>query len=202
MSRREIRTPEVRSPHRDAGRVAHGRPIRAGSCMILPSSLDRRARRRRGVVPCGVRTSPGLLDEIRVAIAAHAPPDLRVVMAQGGKRLLLGDQVYEYRAGHRLVVTVVGELPGVGSGGTRDGGRSCVGVAPLGTPQRPPGGAAHDRSRRAHAGARGRHVRERTGAHSSSARTFGATSVPSSSMDRSTSRWGIPPRSICRTWRL
>ena len=26
-------------------------------------------------------------------------------MAQGGKRLLLGDQIYEYRAGHCLVVT-------------------------------------------------------------------------------------------------
>jgi AraC-like DNA-binding protein len=72
----------------------------------------------------------GLLDEIRSLVAAHARPDLRtsidglllskvetappdhsltepllVVMAQGGKRLLLGDQVFEYRAGQVLVVT-------------------------------------------------------------------------------------------------
>jgi AraC-like DNA-binding protein len=77
-----------------------------------------------------VRTIPGLLDELRDLIAAHARPDLRtpvdglrlskvetsaehhslaepllVVMAQGGKRLLLGDQVFEYRAGECLVVT-------------------------------------------------------------------------------------------------
>jgi AraC-like DNA-binding protein len=77
-----------------------------------------------------VRTSPDLLDEIRRIIATHARPDLRtsigglllckvetaapdysltepllVVMAQGGKRLLLGDQVFEYRAGQCLVVT-------------------------------------------------------------------------------------------------
>jgi AraC-like DNA-binding protein len=77
-----------------------------------------------------MRTTPGLLDEIRGVIAAHARPDMRtpieglllskvetappdysltepllVVMVQGGKRLLLGDQVYEYRAGQILVVT-------------------------------------------------------------------------------------------------
>jgi AraC-like DNA-binding protein len=71
-----------------------------------------------------------LLDEIRDLIAAHARPDmgtsiaglllsrvtttepdhsltdpLLVVMAQGGKRLLLGEQVFEYRAGQCLVVT-------------------------------------------------------------------------------------------------
>lgn len=71
-----------------------------------------------------------LLAEIRGRIAAHARPDLGtpiaglllsrvtsaepdhsltepllVVMAQGGKRLLLGDQVFEYRAGQCLVVT-------------------------------------------------------------------------------------------------
>jgi AraC-like DNA-binding protein len=83
-----------------------------------------------------VRTSE-LLDEIRGRIAAHARPDLRtpidglllstvdtaepdhsltepllVVMAQGGKRLLLGDQVFEYRAGQCLVVTT--DLPVTG----------------------------------------------------------------------------------------
>lgn len=76
----------------------------------------------------------GLLGEIRELIAAHARPDgrtpldglrlsrvecaephhslaepLLVVMAQGGKRLLLGDQVFEYRAGQFLIVTT--DLP-------------------------------------------------------------------------------------------
>ncbi|WP_020419730.1 AraC family transcriptional regulator [Amycolatopsis sp. ATCC 39116] len=71
-----------------------------------------------------------MLDEIRDLIAAHARPDLRtpvdglllsrvddtepehsltepllVLMAQGGKRLLLGDRVFEYRAGQFLLVT-------------------------------------------------------------------------------------------------
>jgi AraC-like DNA-binding protein len=75
-----------------------------------------------------------VLDEIRRLIAAHARPDLRtpveglllsrvdtsepdysltepllVVMAQGGKRLLLDDRIVEYRAGQCLVVTA--ELP-------------------------------------------------------------------------------------------
>jgi AraC-like DNA-binding protein len=77
-------------------------------------------------------TRSELLDEIRVRIAAHSQPDMRtpiegllmskvttgpeipdysltepllVVMAQGGKRLLLGDRVYEYRSGQCLVVT-------------------------------------------------------------------------------------------------
>jgi AraC-like DNA-binding protein len=70
------------------------------------------------------------LAEIRRLIATHSRPDHRtpiegvlvsrvdeapeeqslaepvlVVMAQGGKRLLLGDQTYEYRAGEVLVVT-------------------------------------------------------------------------------------------------
>ena len=77
-----------------------------------------------------MRTTPDLLDELRSLIAVHARSDLRtpidglllskveaappdhsltepllVVMAQGGKRLLLGDQVFEYRAGQFLVVT-------------------------------------------------------------------------------------------------
>lgn len=79
-----------------------------------------------------VPTSAGPLDQIRETIAVHARPDLQtavdglllsktvttevvpeyslteplvVIMAQGGKRLLLGDEVYEYRAGDCLVVT-------------------------------------------------------------------------------------------------
>ena len=82
--------------------------------------------------PLGVHTSADLLDEIRSRIAAHARPDLRtpidgvllskvtsvqaspdysltepllVVMAQGCKRLMLGDRIYEYRSGQCLVVT-------------------------------------------------------------------------------------------------
>ncbi|MFI5910616.1 AraC family transcriptional regulator N-terminal domain-containing protein [Dactylosporangium sp. NPDC051541] len=71
-----------------------------------------------------------VLDELCALIARHARPALRtaiaglslskvdssppehsltepllVIMAQGGKRLLVGDQVYEYRAGDVLVVT-------------------------------------------------------------------------------------------------
>ena len=78
-----------------------------------------------------------MLAEIRDIIATHARPDLRtpidglllstvdtsepdysltepllVVMAQGGKRLLLEDRVVEYRAGQCLVVTA--ELPVTG----------------------------------------------------------------------------------------
>ncbi|WP_123025071.1 AraC family transcriptional regulator [Mycolicibacterium stellerae] len=79
-----------------------------------------------------MRRTADLLDEMRTLIAAHARPDLStsvdgllmskvttafaapeyslteplvVVMAQGGKRLLLGAQAYEYRAGQCLVVT-------------------------------------------------------------------------------------------------
>jgi AraC-like DNA-binding protein len=84
-----------------------------------------------------VRATAALLDEIRDIIAAHARSDLQtpiaglllsrveteepeyaltdpllVVMAQGGKRLLLGDEVFEYRAGQYLVVTT--DLPVTG----------------------------------------------------------------------------------------
>jgi AraC-like DNA-binding protein len=84
-----------------------------------------------------VRSTTDLLDEIRGIVAARARPDLTtplpglllskvetdepdhsltdpllVVMAQGGKRLLLGDQVFEYRAGQCLVVTT--DLPVTG----------------------------------------------------------------------------------------
>ncbi len=75
-----------------------------------------------------------LLDPLAALITAHARPDLStavdglllssvtdtapdysltepllVVMARGGKRLLLGEQVYEYRAGEMLIVTT--EVP-------------------------------------------------------------------------------------------
>ena len=75
-------------------------------------------------------SASGLLDEIRRLIAEHARPDLHtsidglflssvtstapdhsltepllVVMAQGGKQLLLGEQLFEYQAGDVLVVT-------------------------------------------------------------------------------------------------
>jgi hypothetical protein len=84
-----------------------------------------------------VLSTDDLLAEIRGLIAVHARSDLRtsiagpllskveraepdhsltepllVVMAQGGKRLLLGDQVFEYRAGQCLVVTT--DLPVTG----------------------------------------------------------------------------------------
>ncbi|WP_396931446.1 AraC family transcriptional regulator N-terminal domain-containing protein [Mycolicibacterium sp.] len=78
------------------------------------------------------------LSELRALIAAHAQPSMRtpidglllsveaasetpdyslteplvVVLAQGGKRLLLGDEVYEYHAGQCLVVTA--DLPVTG----------------------------------------------------------------------------------------
>src|SRR3954462_2019155 len=77
------------------------------------------------------RSAPELLAELRELVAAHADAGVAspvegvllgkversmtpeysladpvlVVMAQGGKRLLLGDRVYEYRAGDVLVVT-------------------------------------------------------------------------------------------------
>lgn len=79
-----------------------------------------------------MRTPPDLLDEVRGLISTHARPDLRtpidglllsrvatappdysltepllVVMARGGKRLLLGEEVHDYRAGQYLVVTAV-----------------------------------------------------------------------------------------------
>lgn len=77
-----------------------------------------------------MRTGEDLLAEMRGIIAAHARPDMRtsipglfvsrvetsepdhsltdpllVVLAQGGKRLLVGDRVFEYRAGQCLIVT-------------------------------------------------------------------------------------------------
>ena len=84
----------------------------------------------------GCRTH--LVDELRGLIAAHARPDLRtpvnglllskvgrhrpyetsltepllVLMAQGGKQLLLGDRLFEYRSGQYLVVTT--DLPVTG----------------------------------------------------------------------------------------
>ena len=90
------------------------------------------------MLPWAVRTTPELLDEVRDLIAAHARTDdlrtpidglllsrvetaepdysltepLLVVMAQGGKRLLLGDRAFEYRAGQCLVVSA--DLPVTG----------------------------------------------------------------------------------------
>ncbi|WP_261717680.1 AraC family transcriptional regulator [Streptomyces sp. FZ201] len=57
---------------------------------------------------------PGLLlSRVETAEPDHSLTEpLLVVMAQGGKRLLLGDQVYEYRAGDCLVVTA--DLPVTG----------------------------------------------------------------------------------------
>ncbi len=78
----------------------------------------------------GMRSATDSLSELRRLIDVHARPDLHtridglllskvtgadgpdysltdpllVVMAQGGKRLLLGDEVFEYRAGQCLVV--------------------------------------------------------------------------------------------------
>ncbi|MET0698682.1 MAG: AraC family transcriptional regulator [Mycobacterium sp.] len=84
-----------------------------------------------------MHTRAELLDEIRRLVRRHAQPDLRtaigglflsrvetsepdysltepllVVMAQGGKRLLLGEQTFEYRAGQHLIVTA--DLPVTG----------------------------------------------------------------------------------------
>ncbi|MEU4740692.1 AraC family transcriptional regulator [Actinosynnema sp. NPDC023658] len=84
-----------------------------------------------------MRTTTALLAEICDLITTHTRPDLRtsvdglllsrvdaappdysltepllVVMARGAKRLLLGDQVHEYRAGQYLVVTA--DLPVTG----------------------------------------------------------------------------------------
>lgn len=94
-----------------------------------------------------------VLREIRDRIAAHARPDLQtsidglllsnvaitaaapeyslteplvVVMAEGGKRLLLGDQLYEYRAGDCLVVTA--NLPVTGHWLDTDGGARALGM--------------------------------------------------------------------------
>lgn len=62
---------------------------------------------------------------------------LLVVMAQGGKRLLLGDQLYEYRAGDCLVVTA--PLPVTGHWIDMDGSGEALG---MGLVLRPPAIAA------------------------------------------------------------
>jgi len=110
-----------------------------------------------------VPSTGGLLDEIRGRIAAHARPDLvtaidglllskvvttatteyslteplLVVMAQGGKRLLLGEQLYEYGAGDCLVVTA--SLPVTGHWIDVDGSGEALG---MGLVLRPPAIAA------------------------------------------------------------
>jgi AraC-like DNA-binding protein len=86
----------------------------------------------------GVHTPDDLLAELRDLVTRHARSDMRtpvpglvvskvetsaheysltepllVVMAQGGKRLMLGDRTYEYRAGQCLVVSA--DLPVTGN---------------------------------------------------------------------------------------
>jgi AraC-like DNA-binding protein len=100
-----------------------------------------------------VPSTARLLVEIRERIAAHALPDMHtaiggllvsktattpappeysltepllVVMAQGGKRLLLGDRVYEYEAGDCLVVTA--NLPVTGQWIDTDGSGQALGM--------------------------------------------------------------------------
>jgi AraC-like DNA-binding protein len=100
-----------------------------------------------------VRPGSDLLDEIRVHIGAHARPDLKtpidglllcnvattpatpeystthpllVVMAQGGKRLLLGDQLIEYGPGDCLVITA--NLPVTGHWVDTDGTGRALGM--------------------------------------------------------------------------
>jgi AraC-like DNA-binding protein len=95
----------------------------------------------------------GLLNEMRDHIAAHARPDLQtpidglllsnvtitpaapeysvtapllVVMAQGGKHLMLGDQMYEYREGDCLVITA--SLPVTGHWIDTDGSARALGM--------------------------------------------------------------------------
>ena len=117
------------------------------------------------MISWGVPGSAGPLDEIRDRIAAHARPGLQtpidglllsktattpaapeysltepllVVMAQGGKRLLLGDQIYEYGAGDCLVVTA--NLPVTGHWIDTDRSGQALGMG---------AGAAAGRHRRA-----------------------------------------------------
>ncbi|OBF41843.1 AraC family transcriptional regulator [Mycobacterium sp. ACS1612] len=100
-----------------------------------------------------MRPASDLLDEIRARIAAHARPDLStsvdglllsnvsatpaipeysvthpllVIMAEGGKRLLLGDQVIEYRRGDCLVITA--NLPVTGHWLDTDGTGRVLGM--------------------------------------------------------------------------
>jgi AraC-like DNA-binding protein len=101
-----------------------------------------------------MRTTRSLLDEIRGLIATHARPDLQtaidgvllskvetappdhsltepllVVMAQGGKRLVLGDQTFEYQAGQILVVTANLPVTGYFIGATPQTPALAVGLA-------------------------------------------------------------------------
>ena len=100
-----------------------------------------------------MRPVSDLLDEIRDRIEAHARPDLNtpidglllsnvattpanpeyslthpllVVMAQGGKRLLLGDQLIEYGPGDSLVITA--NLPVTGNWVDTDGSGRALGM--------------------------------------------------------------------------
>src|SRR3954451_5671443 len=94
------------------------------------------------------------LEDIRDLIARHARPDmtspidglqvssvdsteehhsltepLLVVLAQGGKRLLLGEEVHEYRAGDCLVVSAEVPVSGHFFGISRDKPALGVGLA-------------------------------------------------------------------------
>jgi AraC-like DNA-binding protein len=100
-----------------------------------------------------VPSNADLVNEIRDRIAAHARPDLQtpidglllsnvtitpaapeysltepllVVMAQGGKHLMLGDQLYEYRDGDCLVITA--SLPVTGHWIDTDGSARALGM--------------------------------------------------------------------------
>jgi AraC-like DNA-binding protein len=100
-----------------------------------------------------VPSSADLVNEIRDRIAAHARPDLQtpidglllsnvtitpaapeysltepllVVMAQGGKHLMLGDQMYEYREGDCLIITA--SLPVTGHWIDTDGSARALGM--------------------------------------------------------------------------
>jgi AraC-like DNA-binding protein len=100
-----------------------------------------------------VPSSADLVNEIRDHIAAHARPDLKtpidglllskvtttstpdyslttnplvVVMAQGGKQLMLGDTMYEYRAGDCLVIAAC--LPVTGQWIDTDGSARALGM--------------------------------------------------------------------------
>lgn len=115
-----------------------GSSITADSCTILSRLRRSGGLAGRSVVRLVMRNSEDLLSWIRGRIAAHARADLRtpidglllsaviaagepdysltepllVLMAQGGKRLLIGEQAIEYRSGQCLVVTA--DLPVTG----------------------------------------------------------------------------------------
>jgi len=79
---------------------------------MLSWSVPDRLAELRGLIAAHARPGMGTsIDGLHLSKVDHSDPDfsltapLLVVMAQGGKRLLLGEQLYEYRAGDCLVVT-------------------------------------------------------------------------------------------------